>query len=126
VEDLAAKMLITGGLKAWRPANVSSRLITCNCMPKQWLLSVCPLFSLTNAHMWTPAASATTTVRPVCRKCGTIAKSRKSSCCGRGGSWFRNCGKNRRIGIPVHDTHLFSYLFVCLFIIYIYIYIYIL
>ena len=29
---------------------------------------------------------------PECRKCGTIGKSGKSSCCGRGGSWFRNCG----------------------------------
>ena len=27
-----------------------------------------------------------------CHKCGTIAKSGKSSCCGRGGSWFKNCG----------------------------------
>ena len=34
----------------------------------------------------------TTTSRPVCPKCGTIGKSGKSSCCGRGGSWFRNCG----------------------------------
>ena len=33
-----------------------------------------------------------TTVRPLCRKCGTVAKSGKISCCGRGGSWFRNCG----------------------------------
>ena len=35
---------------------------------------------------------ATTTVSSVCSKCSTIAKSGKSSCCGRGGSWFRNCG----------------------------------
>merc|ERR1712032_1428143 len=28
----------------------------------------------------------------VCPKCGIIAKSGKSSCCGRGGSWFKNCG----------------------------------
>ena len=28
----------------------------------------------------------------VCPRCGTIGKSGKSSCCGRGGSWFRNCG----------------------------------
>ena len=28
----------------------------------------------------------------VCPRCGTIGKSDKSSCCGRGGSWFRNCG----------------------------------
>ena len=27
-----------------------------------------------------------------CGQCGTIAKSGGNSCCGRGGSWFRNCG----------------------------------
>ena len=34
----------------------------------------------------------TTTVGSVCPKCGTIGKSGKRSCCGRGGSWYRNCG----------------------------------
>ena len=34
----------------------------------------------------------TASARPVCRQCGSIGKSGKSSCCGRGGSWFRNCG----------------------------------
>ena len=28
----------------------------------------------------------------VCSKCGNIGRSGKSSCCGRGGSWFGNCG----------------------------------
>ena len=28
----------------------------------------------------------------VCLKCGTIDNSGKTSCCGRGGSWFENCG----------------------------------
>ena len=32
------------------------------------------------------------TIESVCPKCVTIAKSGKPSCCGRGGSWFRNCG----------------------------------
>ena len=31
-------------------------------------------------------------VSPVCLKCGIIKKSGKTSCCGRGGSWFTNCG----------------------------------
>merc|ERR1712032_381854 len=31
-------------------------------------------------------------VSSVCPKCGTIGKFGKRSCCGRGGSWFRNCG----------------------------------
>ena len=36
----------------------------------------------------------TTTISSACPKCGTIAKSGKISCCGRGGSWFGNCGSN--------------------------------
>ena len=42
-------------------------------------------------QIYTPAG----TVSPsssVCLKCGIIAKSGKISCCGRGGSWFGNCG----------------------------------
>ena len=49
--------------------------------------SVC----MTNAHTPTPTATSTVS-SPVCLKCGTIKKSGKSSCCGHGGSWFRNCG----------------------------------
>ena len=41
--------------------------------------------------MQTPAAKQTAIV-PVCPKCGIIGRSGKSSCCGRGGSWFGNCG----------------------------------
>ena len=32
------------------------------------------------------------TITSVCLKCGIIKKSDKTSCCGRGGSWFTNCG----------------------------------
>ena len=39
----------------------------------------------------TPPVATTTTVSSVCPKCG-IAKSGKSSCCGRGGSWHTSCG----------------------------------
>jgi len=31
-------------------------------------------------------------VSSTCAKCGTVGKSRRLSCCGRGGSWFRDCG----------------------------------
>ena len=52
--------------------------------------------SLTNSRLRTQTATkittTTTTRRPACPKCGTIGKSGKASCCGRGGSWFRNCG----------------------------------
>ena len=37
-------------------------------------------------------AATTTTISFACSKCGTIKKSGKTSCCGLGGSWFRNCG----------------------------------
>ena len=46
---------------------------------------------MTISHIQTLAV-ATTTISPVCPKCGTIHKSGKISCCGRGGSWFKNCG----------------------------------
>ena len=39
-------------------------------------------------------AAATTTIGPICFKCGSTKKSRKLSCCARGGSWFKNCGDN--------------------------------
>ena len=35
---------------------------------------------------------ATTITVSVCPRCGAIEKSGKSSCCGRGGSWFKACG----------------------------------
>ena len=31
-------------------------------------------------------------ISPVCPKCGAIAKSGETSCCSRGGSWFKTCG----------------------------------
>ena len=36
--------------------------------------------------------AATTTISSACPRCGTIKKSGKSSCCGRGGFWFEKCG----------------------------------
>ena len=44
-----------------------------------------------HAHIKSPARTATT-ISSVCPKCGTIAKSGKTSCCSRGGSWFKTCG----------------------------------
>ena len=40
----------------------------------------------------TPADTTTTITVFVCPRCGSIGKSGKMSCCGRGGSWFKNCG----------------------------------
>lgn len=46
----------------------------------------------------TPAV-ITTTIISVCPKCGTIGKSGKSSCCGRGGSWYKNCGNDGKSNV---------------------------
>ena len=37
-------------------------------------------------------AATTTAVSSVCPKCGTMGKLGRRSCCGRDGSWFKNCG----------------------------------
>ena len=34
-----------------------------------------------------------TTSASACPRCGTIVKSGTSSCCGRGGAWFKTCGR---------------------------------
>ena len=39
-----------------------------------------------------PAVALTTST--VCAKCVAVKKSKKYSCCARGGSWFKNCGNN--------------------------------
>ena len=39
-----------------------------------------------------PLTDKPTITVSVCPKCGIIEKSGKRSCCGRGGSWFNNCG----------------------------------
>merc|ERR1712032_219251 len=48
-------------------------------------------------HKWFEGVTAckyttTTTTVSVCPRCGSIKKSDKLSCCGRGGSWFKQCG----------------------------------
>ena len=45
-------------------------------------------------HIKTLAGTTTTIAASVCPRCGTIGKSGKPSCCGRGGSWFKNCGSS--------------------------------
>ena len=45
-------------------------------------------------HIKTPAdTTTTTTISSECPRCGTITKSGKMSCCGRGGSWVKSCGR---------------------------------
>ena len=55
------------------------------------LLAFSFVYLLDQDHISTPAVT-TPTISATCSKCGTIKKSGKTSCCGRGGSWFRNCG----------------------------------
>ena len=43
-------------------------------------------------HVTTPTDTTATITVSVCPICGTMAKSGKMSCCGRGGSWFKKCG----------------------------------
>ena len=42
-------------------------------------------------HLPTPVPKAKP-ISSICVECGTIMKSAKLSCCGRGGAWFGNCG----------------------------------
>merc|ERR1712032_410577 len=37
--------------------------------------------------------TTTPTISSECPRCGIITKSGRVSCCGRGGSWFKNCGR---------------------------------
>ena len=50
-------------------------------------------------------AVTTTTIRSVCPKCGITKRSGKISCCGRGGSWFGNCGStiNTKVDHTWHE-----------------------
>merc|ERR1719201_782113 len=71
--------------------------VSCCAPGGAWFKNCGGLGSKNVDHRWSEGVKAckpttTTTIRPECRKCGTISKSGKSSCCGRGGSWFRNCG----------------------------------
>ena len=51
----------------------------------------CLVLHLTCLHIPTPVVT-TMSISPVCPDCGIVKKSGKISCCGRGGSWFGNCG----------------------------------
>ena len=58
-------------------------------------VSACPKCGIVAAN--TKAACAkcgivAATMASVCLKCGIIDKTGKASCCGRGGSWFKECG----------------------------------
>ena len=58
----------------------------CNEFDSVWLYVHVIIF-----HVPVPAVAATP-ISSVCLECGTIQKSGRMSCCGRGGSWFGNCG----------------------------------
>ena len=89
-------MWITAGWRAWRPVNVSWRLgvpnkcLLITLIEDAYFRSVLSL-PISPLSLLTTAATATPTIS-ICSKCGTIKKSGKLSCCGRGGSWLGNCG----------------------------------
>jgi len=56
----------------------------------------------------TPAASSST-----CAVCGSVKKSRKKSCCGRGGSWYKNCGTSDNKKSKKFDHTWFEGIQVC-------------
>merc|ERR1712037_210477 len=56
-----------------------------------------------NACKPTQPAAVTPATSSTCAVCGSVKKSRKKSCCGRGGSWYKNCGsagnkRSKKIG----------------------------
>ena len=57
------------------------------------------LCALTNTTQIPPADTTTVSV---CSRCGVIERSGRTSCCGHGGSWFRNCGSSGNT--KVHHT----------------------
>ena len=63
---------------------------------------MCVSLCLTNAYIHASAVT-TTTIGSICPKCGIIARSGRRSCCGRDGSWFRNCGSAGN-GKKLHHT----------------------
>ena len=69
--------LIIRGMRASRRVNVSSSGV---------VVLVARMHPSTNAGMPTAAPPKE------CPKCGIIKKSSISSCCARGGAWFRKCG----------------------------------
>ena len=50
-------------------------------------------------HTNIPADTTTMIAVSVCSRCGTMGKSGQRSCCGRGGSWFKNCGGGGSINL---------------------------
>ena len=105
VEELATETLITADLMVSKRANVSFKttnmqlyfLFRTDSDYFYFLFSPMPAYKhqqsprLQQCPHITPAA-VTMTVSYVCPKCGTIEKSGKISCCGRGGAWYGNCG----------------------------------
>ena len=103
----ATAMSSTGGSRAWRPVNVSWRLMTwmeSEPHSDQAMTDTAFFLSCVFVHTRTPGAT-TAIISSVCPQCGTVGKSGKPSCCGHGGSWFNNCGGtgNSNFGHTWHE-----------------------
>merc|ERR1711907_524176 len=60
-----------------------------------------------------PAAATTAASSSTCAVCGSVKKSRKKSCCGRGGSWYKNCGTSDNKKSKKFDHTWFEGIQVC-------------
>jgi len=60
-----------------------------------------------------PAAATTAASSSRCAVCGSVKKSRKKSCCGRGGSWYKNCGTSDNKKSKKFDHTWFEGIQVC-------------
>jgi len=75
------------------------------CAPGgSWFKKCGATTSAKTPYTWTDGANACKQGKPVpakpaasstCAVCGSVKKSRKKSCCGRGGSWFKTCGAKK-------------------------------
>ena len=65
-------------------------------------VNVC--FSVSFFYQYPSTAAAIMTITAICTQCGITKKSGEMSCCGRGGSWFGNCGSTGDIDFD-HTWH---------------------
>ena len=98
---MTQQSLITRIPKASRPAQVSSRHVGLTFMKFKIQNTSHSLACLTNIRARIVGSVAPpATVKPVgpvnpnsiCPACGTVKKTKKRSCCARGGAWFNKCG----------------------------------
>ena len=89
VETSATQSLITRGSRASRPVKVCASDIHTPCKRNTLAFFTLHVHSPIVASAPVPAKPSTGTA---CPKCGTIKKTKQSSCCAPDGAWANNCG----------------------------------